>query len=231
LEAAMNDLSTEAKSADGFNTAAAVTRSLLGWGVVVGPFYLAIGLVLALTRSGFDLAEHQLSLLMLGDSGWMQSTNLIVSGLMVLAAALGFHRALGGSAAAVLLGVVGLGLVGSGIFPPDPMGGFPPGEPEVATASGIMHLVFGLVQFLSMAATAFVMARWFKRRGQVGVGRYSRITGFVVIVGFLGGAAVPTTVGVALLWLVVLAEWVWLAVASVYVYRTVPHPDTGVVAG
>lgn len=223
----MSELDAESTSSSGFNTAAAITRSLLGWGVVAGPFYLVIGLVLALTRSGFDLAEHQLSLLMLGDGGWMQATNLILSGVMVLAAALGFHRALGGSAAAVLLGVVGLGLVGSGIFPPDPMGGFPPGEPEVVTTSGILHLVFGLAQFLSMAAAAFVMARWFKRRGQEGVGLYSRITGFVVIVGFMSGAAVPTTVGVALLWLVVLAEWAWLAVASVHAYRTVPHPDAG----
>ena len=226
----MNNPSTEANSPSGFDTAAAVTRSLLGWGVVVGPFYLVIGLVLALTRSGFDLAEHQLSLLMLGDGGWMQATNLILSGMMVLAAALGFHRALaaqdsGGRAAAILLGAAGLGLVGSGIFPPDPMGGFPPGEAEVVTASGMLHLAFGLVQFLSVAAAAFVMARWFRRRGDQGAATYSRTTGFVVIVGFLGGAAVPTTVGVALLWLVVVAEWAWLAVASVRMYRTVPHPD------
>ncbi|GAA5149649.1 hypothetical protein GCM10025768_13110 [Microbacterium pseudoresistens] len=52
-----------------FDRAAAVTRSLLGWGVVVGPFYLVIGVALALTRPGFDLSRHALSLLTLGEFG------------------------------------------------------------------------------------------------------------------------------------------------------------------
>ena len=40
---------------------AAVTRSLLGWGVVAGPFYIIVGLVLAITRPGFDLSRHALA--------------------------------------------------------------------------------------------------------------------------------------------------------------------------
>lgn len=57
-------------SADaGFDKSAAVTRSLLGWGVVAGPFYVVFGLTLALTRPGFRLTQHALSLLMLGDLG------------------------------------------------------------------------------------------------------------------------------------------------------------------
>lgn len=86
--------SSTTRNEDGFDSAAAVTRSLLGWGIVAEPFYLVVGLVLALTRPGFDLSRHQLSLRMLGDGGWMQTTNLILSGLMTLAAALGFRRAL-----------------------------------------------------------------------------------------------------------------------------------------
>lgn len=35
--------------------AAAVTRSLLGYGVVAGPFYVVVGLIQGLTRRGFDL--------------------------------------------------------------------------------------------------------------------------------------------------------------------------------
>ena len=45
---------------DDLDTGAAVTRSLLGWGVVAGPFYVVVGLVLALTRPGFDLSTHAL---------------------------------------------------------------------------------------------------------------------------------------------------------------------------
>ncbi len=56
--------------AAGLDSSAAVTRSLLGWGVVAGPFYVVVGLVLALTRPGFDLGRHALSLIALGDLGW-----------------------------------------------------------------------------------------------------------------------------------------------------------------
>lgn len=211
---------------EGFDTGAAVTRSLLGWGVVAGPLYLVIGLALALTRPGFDLSQHPLSLLMLGDGGWMQSGNLALSGLMVLAAAVGFHRALGSATAGLLLGVYGLGLLGSATFPPDPMAGFPAGEAEIASTSGILHLTFGLVQFVALTAAAFVVAGWFARRGAADMARYSRVSGALVLGGFAGGAVLATSsVGVGLLWLAVVAGWGWLLVASVHAYRTVPHPD------
>jgi hypothetical membrane protein len=62
---------------------AAVTRSMLGWGVVAGPFYVIVSLILALTRPGFVISQHALSLLTLGDGGWMQRTNLVLTGLMI----------------------------------------------------------------------------------------------------------------------------------------------------
>jgi hypothetical protein len=218
-------MSAGIRNDEGFDTAAAVTRSLLGWGVVVGPFYLVLGITLALTRPGFDLATHPLSLLMLGDYGWIQTTNLILSGLMTLAAALGFVRAQRGTRAArwsgALVGAYGLCLVASGIFPPDPMAGFPAGAPQTATVSGILHFAFGAFGFLAFAASAVVMGGWFAGRGDRGAAWYSRISGAVVIVGFFGGAVV----GTGALWLAVVVGWAWLLVASVRTYRTVPPPD------
>lgn len=217
-------------SNDSFDSAAAVTRSLLGWGVVAGPFYVVIGLVLALTRPGFDLTRHQLSLLMLGDFGWAQTVNLILVGMMVVAAAVGFHRALhessGSTRVAILLGAFGIGMIGSGIFPPDPMAGFPAGMAERATTSGILHLAFGAVGFLALGAAAIATATWFAERGDPGSARLSRVCGTVVIIGFLAGGALATSVaGVAALWSAVLAGLGWLVIASVRAYRTVPHPD------
>lgn len=213
----------------GFDRQAAITRSLLGWGVVAGAFYVAVGLVLALTRPGFRLSEHALSLLMLGESGWLQRANLIVSGLMVLAAAYGIRRAVRdgrGLAMAAPVGVYGLSLFGAAAFPPDPMGGFPPGATGgVATTSGILHLAFGAIGFLALAAAAFVHAVWCRASG-VGRPALSWLLGAVVVVGFLGGAALATSpAGVALLWLAVLAGWAWLALASAGLYRFTPHPD------
>ena len=44
------------------------------------------------TRDGFDLARHPLSLLSLGDLGWIQIANFVLSGLLFLACAAGMRR-------------------------------------------------------------------------------------------------------------------------------------------
>ena len=223
-------MSSSHRPAD-FDGAAAVTRSLLGWGVVAGAFYLIVGLVQALTRDGFDLGRHPLSLLMLGEGGWMQRANLILSGLMVLAAALGFFRAMGragsGTRAGILLGVFGLGLVGSGIFPPDSMAGFPPGaDQSTGTFGGVLHLAFGAIGFLCLSMAAFRVARWSGLDRSRRLTGFSRVGGAVILLGFVGGAALSnSTAGIVALWIAVVTGWAWLAVASVGLYRTVPHPD------
>lgn len=216
----------------GFDRAAAVTRSLLGWGVVAGGFYILLGLGQALTRDGFDLTRHPLSLLMLGEYGWMQTANLALSGIMVIAAAVGFVRAMRGATAArragTLLGLFGVSMVASGIFPPDPMAGFPAGTAsEQATTSGLLHLAFGAVGFVCLAAATFAVASWMDQRQARTWARYSRASGTVVAVGFVAGAALSTQrLGVAFLWAAVVAGLGWLTAASVFTYRTVPHPDS-----
>ena len=104
---------------------------LLGCGVVAGPLYLAVGLAQALTREGFDLARHPLSVLAQGPGGWVQVANLAITGLMVVAAAVGIGRTVSKSRVATwTLAVFGLGIVVSAVFRADPMDGFPPGTPE-----------------------------------------------------------------------------------------------------
>jgi hypothetical protein len=166
---------------------------------------------------------------MLGEGGWMQVTNIVLSGVMVLAAGVGFARAMGdskaGIRAGVLLGVYGVGLVLSGIFPPEPMKGFPVGAAQAGTISGILHMAFGAIGFLALAGAAFVVGGWFGRRGDRSTARYSRISG-AVVVGFLGGAALSAfPLGVAFLWVAVIVGWAWLLVTSLRAYATVAHPD------
>jgi hypothetical protein len=213
-----------------FDTHAAVTRSLLGWGVLAGPIYLGVGLLLAATRTGFDLGEHPLSLLMLGEGGWMQRTNLLASGVICGIAALGFRRAMSrtGSASRAPLLVFGFAaaLVGSAVFAPDPVDGFPPGAESEVTAAGLLHLALGAVGFVCLAIACFLLARWIARRGDAGWSRYSWASGVLVLAGFIGGAALSQlTVGVVLLWVAVVAGYAWIAATSVYLWRTVPHPD------
>lgn len=218
-------------TAEAFDSQAATTRSMLGWGVLAGPIYLAVGLGQATIRDGFDLASHPLSLLMLGEGGWIQTANLIATGVFVAVAAVGFRRVMGatqsGPAAGVLVMAFALGLIGSGIFAPDPMAGFPPGaKAGGASLSGVLHLGFGTVQFLALAAACFVTAHWWDARGEAIVRRFSTTCGVAIIVGFAGGAAFSNSpIGVGLLWITVLVSFAWLAVTSIQLWRATPHPD------
>ena len=63
--------------------AVAITRSLLGYGAVAGPFYVCVSLAQALTRDGFDLSRHPWSVLENGPLGWIQSANFVLTGAMV----------------------------------------------------------------------------------------------------------------------------------------------------
>jgi len=220
-------MTEQAVPASGFDTAAAVTRSMLGWGVVAGPFYLVFGLVLALTRPGFDLTRDALSALLLGDIGWLQTLNLVLSGLMTIVAAVGLSRIpRAPKATAVLVAVYGACLVLSAFFPPDPSGSFPPGSTAGSfSAAGILHLVFGGVGFLALGIGAVLAGGWFAARGDRRGALLSRIAGIVVIVGFAGGAALSQgPAGVAVLWVAVVVGWAWLAFTCVAAYRAVPHP-------
>lgn len=215
-------------SDSGFDRGAAVTRSLLGWGVVAGPFYLIVGLVQAISREGFELSQHPLSVLMLGDFGWVQTTNLALTGLMAVAAGIGFIRVMDRRTPGLLVSLYGASLVASAVFPPDPMAGFPPGSAEVTTpsTSGLLHLAFGGIAFFAVAVAAETTGRWFRREGLAEMARLSRVAAVVIVIGFLGGAAVATsTAGVSLLWISVVTGLAWLLIASMKAYRIAPHPD------
>src|SRR3954449_7506750 len=101
-----------------------VIRSLLGYGVLAGPVYVTASLVQAVTRPGFDLSRHEWSLLATGHQRWIKIINLALTGAMVLAFAVGLHRALPSRPAATwaprLIGVYGGSLVSAGAFRSDP---------------------------------------------------------------------------------------------------------------
>lgn len=202
-----------------------VTRSLLGYGVFAGPFYVGVALVQALfLRPGFDLAHDDVSLLSNGDLGWIQVANFVVTGAMVIAAAVGLHRALPGGWAPRLLGLYGLGLIGAGIFAADPMNGFPAGapagHPTSITIHGILHLVCAGIGFIGLVAACFVMARGFARTGNRTWRWFSIATGAIFLIGFGAIASGSSSSAVvAGFWVALLLAWAWLAAVAVYLYR------------
>jgi len=203
-----------------------VTRSLLGYGVLAGPFYLVVGLAQALTRDGYEIARHDLSLLANGPLGWIQIANLVLSGLMTIAAALGMRRAgAGGTWGPRLVAGYGVGLVLAGAFVADPMNGFPLGTPDgpplEPTWHGFGHLIAGALGFLALIAGCLVFARWFARQGRTGWAVYSAASGVLFLAAFAGIASGSQSAAVVLgFWAGVIIAWAWLAAVSVHLYRT-----------
>ncbi|WP_239124050.1 DUF998 domain-containing protein [Rhizocola hellebori] len=153
---------------------AGVSRPLLMAGAIAGPLFVAVVLVQAYTRQGFDPAQHPLSSLALGELGWLQIANFVVCGALALAGAFGLRRALAPGRASTwgprLLGLGGAALIVSGIFLADPINGYPVGASEVVTWHGIVHSTApGLAGIAGLAAYV-VFARRFaadRERGWV----------------------------------------------------------------
>jgi hypothetical protein len=200
-----------------------LTSALLLCGLIAGPFYLVVGLIQALTRPGFDLRRHDLSLLANGDRGWIQITNFVLTGLLVGAFAVGMRRTLiagrGRTWGPRLLGVYGAGLIGAGFFIADPAFGFPPGTPADAhpiSWHGLLHLAFGGVGFLALIAACFVLARRFASQGQRRWAVYSRATGVIFFAAFVGiavGSGQPWSV--LGFWIGVVVAWAWVSALAV----------------
>jgi len=196
------------------------TRALLGYGMVAGPFYLAVGIAQALLRDGFEFAKHPLSVLANGPGGWIQTVNFVLTGLMVLGAAMGFQRVLGRTSRAVgwFLGVFGASMIVAAVFRADPMDGFPIGTPKgpptSMSTSGSIHFVSGALGFISLAVSCFIAARAMSRRKAPSLARLSFVCGLIVVLGFFGGAAIPNSSPVVGIWIAVVAGWAWLGVMS-----------------
>jgi len=75
-----------------------------------------------------------------GERGWIQVANLVVTGLMVIAFAVGLRRALatgtGARWAPRLVAAYGVSLVAAGLLRADPALGFPAGTPAGPDAAG-----------------------------------------------------------------------------------------------
>lgn len=189
-----------------------VTRSLLGYGVIAGPFYVGVSLLEAVLRPGFDLGRHSWSLLENGRYGWVHSAVLVLTGVMVIAAAVGIGRALRVRAAPTLLAIYGAGMVAAGFFIADPADSFPIGTPAGPGAfswHGMLHLVTAGTGFLAFTAAAVVLGVRFLRRRQNGRGVFAIVTGVLFLAAFGGvasGGVGPTVIAFVA---AVILSWTW----------------------
>jgi hypothetical protein len=183
-----------------------------------------VGVGQGLVRDGFDFARHPLSVLANGPGGWIQTANFVVTGLLVLAAAAGFRRALGPKSRGVtwFLGLYGVAMIAAAVFPADPVDGFPPGTPlgfpTSISTTGLIHFISGALAFTFLAVSGFCAAWTMWRRGMSSLAILSLVSGLIVVLGFFGGIVLP--VGILGIWAAVVVGWVWLMVMSMWMMRS-----------
>jgi len=156
---------------------------LLACGVVAGPLFIVVALLQVLTRDGFDLSRHPLSLLSLGDLGWVQISNFVVSGLLSVAFAVGLrwvlHPGRAGTWGPLLVGAYGVGLIMGGVFVADPALGFPPGTPQGVPDQlswhAVLHAIAPPMAFLSLIVACLVFVAGLAYSGNGGGRRTARL--------------------------------------------------------
>jgi hypothetical protein len=210
----------------GKRTALPLTRKLLLCGAIAGPLFLLTPLIQDYTRPGYDPRLDVLSLLSLGDWGWVQITNFVLAGVLNLLYAVGLWRRLhsgrAGTWGPILIGAYGLGLVTVGVFRTDPANGFPPGAVTGSSWHGMIHGFGALFVFMMLAAALAVFVRFFLARKERGWAWYCLASVVLLLLCFFGGF-VSAASGPLLLQCGVLVGWI---AASVIAIKLFCSPET-----
>jgi hypothetical protein len=149
------------------------TGRLLRCGIWAGPVFAATFLAEGAVRDGYQPLRLPVSSLALGPRGWIQTANFAVTGVLCLAGAAGLRlagdRPAGSRSGPVMVAAAGAGLIGSAAFRTDPVGGYPPGTPDLPAESsrtGTAHNLTAVPVFfgLSAAAACYGWRSW--RAGQ-----------------------------------------------------------------
>ena len=205
-----------------------LTRLLLLCGAIAGPLFILTLLIQDYTRPGFDPRLDPLSLLSLGDWGWVQITNFVLAGVLNLLYAVGLWRRLhpgrAGTWGPLLIGVYGLGLVTVGVFRTDPSNGFPPGAvaPTNPSWHGTIHGFGALFVFVMLTAALAVFARLFLARKERRWAFYCLASVVLILLLFFGGFT-SATLSARTLRLAVLIGWMAASVIAMKLFCT---PET-----
>jgi Protein of unknown function (DUF998) len=209
------------------------SRALIAYGVAICPLFYAVVVIQMLSRTGFDIRKHPLSLLSLGDVGWIQVANFIVIGVLAIACAAGLRQALrstsGETWGPLLIATYGLGMITAGIFPPDPLPGFPPGAaqgiPQRMSGHAVMHGVGFLIAFASLIGACIVFGRRYFLIGKPGWAVYSIATGIMTPLIIIVGMAVASATGISFFVVGILAfGWVG-AVSAQVLFKSADGPS------
>lgn len=183
-------------------------------GVVAAPMFIALVLLQATATAGFDLALHPLSLLALGDDGWIQRANFLVCGAALIAAALtgrATTRHLTRWTSRMIV-AFGAALITAGLLQADPWHGYPAGAVESITWHGALHNVAAAAAGIALVVATITTARAARRLGHSTWARASLATGGgYVVLSIIGNATGDFRVALA----AGAAIWCWASIALV----------------
>src|SRR5215475_8684245 len=145
-------------------------RLLFMCGAVAGPLFTVVWVVAGASRANYDPLRHFISLLSIGEFGWTQIANFVITGSLLLAFALGLRRARlpesGTVFGPLLFALIGACLIAAGIFVSDPHFGYPPGTPPVPierTTHGLLHDIVGIPVFLGLPIGSLIFSYRFAK--------------------------------------------------------------------
>ena len=201
------------------------TRAMLTAGVIAGPLFVATATLQIISRDGFDLRRHPISLLSVGEYGWINVTNFVLAGVLSILFSIGLARVLTDGPASRwgprFCALFGVGLVIGGVFRADPALGFPAGAPEGVpehlTTHAMIHAIAPPLSFLSLIAACLVIARRFAADGQRRAALLTRIVAAICLV-----LSVPVGPGFSIrLFVAVALAFAWVAAYAVYLLRRI----------
>lgn len=165
---------------------------LLLAGIAAAALFFVVTAVEIFLRPGFSITKHAISVLSLGERGWLMVGTFIVSGLLTVLFASGVWQTSAPLFGTLLLLVFGVGLAMAGIFPAPAGMGFPPGTPAdmqpVMDRGAVLHSVAFMVAFSALIIASFVMGIHFWLTGNL-------IPAVVLLV---AGVAMPLLIGLGM---------------------------------
>jgi len=168
-----------------------ITRRLLVCGPVGCILFIGSFFIQGAFREGYTALRFPISSLSIGDFGWIQRANFVISGSLIFLFAFGLRFSTmtlkGFIWISRLIGAVGLGLVGAGIFSSDPVFGYPMSAPLAIaqfTVHGHLHDFFSIFVFICLPIACFKFRNRFKKSGDKWWATYSLISGIGMLVAF-----------------------------------------------
>ncbi len=202
-------------------------KTLLLCGAIACPLFIIVVLIEGAIRPNYNSFLFPLSSLSIGDTGWTQISNFIFTGILLVAFSFGLKTVCNSTnekfRGPLLIRLVGIGLIGAGIFSTDAIFGYPTDKPLVLrqfTLHGHLHDGFSMFVFICLPWACFVFRKYFIAQDKKEWAKYSAFTGYAMITTFIitsmGFKQLPGFVNYAGLFqrICIAIGWTWLTLLS-----------------